>query len=185
MDWYLMVWKKYAEFHGRSRRTEYWMFALFNFLALLALAAIGVVGLAISQDYGGVLFIPLVIYYLAAFIPGLAVAVRRFHDTGKSGWIFLLLIVLSIIPFLGLIAAIVILVFTCTDSDPGTNQYGPNPKYPEQGDGMITAYAGTSMLGLSPQPPQPTGSDARRLCGRCGAVVEDATSLCASCGAQV
>ena len=80
MDWYLMVWKKYAEFDGRSRRTEYWMFMLFNFLAILALCAVGGVGIAMSQDNGWVLFIPLGIYGLAGLIPTLAVATRRFHD---------------------------------------------------------------------------------------------------------
>ena len=66
MDWYLMVWRKYAEFDGRSRRTEYWMFVLFNFLAMLALAAIG---LRRNRDVAGqrmaVLFIPVGIYGLA------------------------------------------------------------------------------------------------------------------------
>ena len=84
MEWYLMVWKKFAVFEGRSRRTEYWIFVLFNLLAILVLAAVGCVGIAISEDYGGVLFVPLGLYMLAAFIPSLAVAVRRFHDTGKA-----------------------------------------------------------------------------------------------------
>jgi len=73
MDWYLMVWRRYAEFYGRSRRMEFWMFELFNILAIFVLAALGGVGLAISEDYGGVLFIPLGIYFLAIIIPGLAV----------------------------------------------------------------------------------------------------------------
>lgn len=88
MDWYLMVWRKYAEFDGRSRRTEYWMFVLFNLLAMLVLAALGGLGVAFIDNgsgIGGVLFIPLGIYFLAVILPSLAVAVRRLHDTGKSG----------------------------------------------------------------------------------------------------
>ena len=187
MDWYLMVWKKFAEFDGRARRTEYWMFTLFNLLAMLVLAAVGGVGLAISQDYGGVLFIPLGIYVLAQIIPGLAVAVRRFHDTGKSGWMILLFMVLGIIPLVGLIASIVQIVFLCTDSDPGANEYGPNPKFPELADGMIPAYSGASMFGLSPQPQaQPLAiENTQRPCTRCGATTDGTSSICASCGAQI
>jgi len=134
MDWYLDVWRKYAEFDGRSRRKEYWMFALFNFLIVMALAIVGVFGIASMEHgsgIGGVLFIPLALYFLAFIIPGLAVHVRRFHDIGKSGWMVLLFMVLGIIPLVGFIAAIVQLVWLCTDSDPGTNEYGPSPKYPD------------------------------------------------------
>jgi uncharacterized membrane protein YhaH (DUF805 family) len=130
MDWYLMVWQKYAEFDGRSRRSEYWMFALLNFCAVLVLGILGGVGLAASRDYGGILFVPLVVYVLAAIIPSLAVGVRRLHDTGKSGWLLLLFFVLGVIPLVGFIAMVVKLVFMCTDSDPGPNLYGPNPKAP-------------------------------------------------------
>lgn len=131
MDWYLKVWKQYAQFDGRARRQEFWMFTLFNLMAVLVLAILGGIGLAISEDYGSILFIPLVVYYVAAFVPTLAVTVRRFHDTGKSGWVLLLLIVLGIIPFVGIVASIIQLVFVCTDSDQGTNEYGPSPKYPD------------------------------------------------------
>lgn len=151
MDWYLMVWKKYAEFDGRARRTEYWMFVLFNALALIVLAAIGGIGIAINEDYGGVLFIPLGLYYLASLIPSIAVAVRRYHDTGKSGWLLLLFIVLGFIPIVGFIGAIIQLVFLCQDSDPGTNEYGPNPKLPVMLDGSFISYTSNSMAGFSTQ----------------------------------
>ena len=121
MDWYLMVWKKYAQFEGRSRRKEYWMFVLFNLLVVLVLAALGAVGLAINEDYGGVLFIPLGIYLLAVFLPGLAVQVRRLHDTGRSGWWWFI----CLVPFVG---GLILLIFCVLDSEPGTNQYGPCPK---------------------------------------------------------
>ncbi|MNZ89121.1 Inner membrane protein YhaI [compost metagenome] len=62
------------------------------------------------------------LYSLAILLPSLALVVRRLHDTGRSGWWVL-------IGFIPLIGFIVLLVFMCTDSDPDTNQYGPNPKY--------------------------------------------------------
>jgi len=58
MDWYAMVWKKYAEFDGRSRRTEYWMFTLLNFLAMIGLVILGGIGIAISGNRGQILLFP-------------------------------------------------------------------------------------------------------------------------------
>ena len=114
MNWYLDVLKhKYAQFTGRARRTEYWMFFLFNLLIAIGIAIIeAVIGTA------GVLGI---IFSLAMLIPGIAVTMRRLHDTGRSGW----WILIGLIPFLGWI---VLLVFMVLDSHPGDNEYGPNPK---------------------------------------------------------
>jgi len=116
MDWYLLVWKKFAEFSGRSRRKEYWMFTLFHTIICLILF-IGVFALGKSGTFAWVLICA---YSLAAIVPSLAVTVRRLHDTGKSAWWLLL----SFVPLGGL----VLLVFTCLDSDPGPNLYGPSPK---------------------------------------------------------
>lgn len=185
MDWYLMVWKKYAQFDGRARRTEYWMFALFTTLATIALAAVGAVGIVMNRDYGGVLFIPCGIYILAAIVPSLSVATRRFHDTGKSGWMLLLLIVLGIIPLLGIIASIVQLVFLCTDSDPGTNQYGPNPKFPEQAMGAFAGSAGFAPFGLGAKQQVLAGENSFSPCMGCGAMLPAGSSFCTSCGTHV
>lgn len=92
---------KYATFSGRARRSEYWWFALLS----LILSLIPVVN---------------IIYGLAAFIPGIAVCVRRLHDTGRSGWWLLL----ALIPVVNLI----LIYFYICDSQPGANQYGENPK---------------------------------------------------------
>ncbi len=163
MEWYWLVWKKYAQFDGRSRRKEYWMFTLFNLLAIMALGMIAIVGVVLlanagktsSEDAAPFLFIPVGIYALAALIPSISAATRRFHDIGKSGWMLFLLIVLGIIPIVGFITAIIQIVFLCQDSAPGANQYGPNPKFPDQG-AMI--YAGIPP-GAIPAgyfvPPQP------------------------------
>ncbi len=112
MNWYLEVLKKYAVFDGRARRTEYWMFTLFNVIIAIVLNVIdSVIG---SPIFGG-------LYSLAVLIPGIAVSVRRLHDTDRSGWWLLI----SFIPCIG---AIVLLVFMVQDSTPGDNQFGPNPK---------------------------------------------------------
>jgi uncharacterized membrane protein YhaH (DUF805 family) len=114
MNWNLDVLKnKYAVFSGRARRTEYWMFFLFNLLIAIGIAIIeAVIGT------GGILGI---VFSLAMLVPGIAVTVRRLHDTERTGW----WILISLIPFLGWI---VLLVFMVLDSHPGDNAYGPNPK---------------------------------------------------------
>ena len=111
--------KKYACFSGRARRQEYWLFFLFN---LIASIIINVIGGVLAGATGVEAFAYLgAIYSLALLIPGFAVFVRRMHDIGKSGWWWLI----GLIPFVGWI---VLLVFCCLDSQPGDNQYGPNPK---------------------------------------------------------
>ena len=119
MNWYLAVLKNYAGFSGRARRKEYWMFVLFNMIfAIVAMILDNVLGIAIE----GVGYGPLYgLYVLAVLIPGLAVAVRRLHDVGKSGW----MILIALIPIIG---AIWLLVLMVTDSNTGENKYGPNPK---------------------------------------------------------
>lgn len=112
MDWYIAVLKKYVEFTGRARRKEYWMFAL---ISLVVSVALGVVGRILGTSALSYL------YSLAILLPGIAVTIRRLHDTGRSGWMSLI----GIIPVLGWI---VLLVFMAQDSTPGTNQYGLNPK---------------------------------------------------------
>jgi uncharacterized membrane protein YhaH (DUF805 family) len=128
MDWYLMVWKKFAVFSGRSRRKEYWMFFLINSLIGAALWIPGVVfrqvgmGVVIPNSGIGLIFFCLYFaYLLAVIIPCLAVSVRRLHDTGKSGWMFLLVL----IPIVG---PIILLVFFVLEGNSGVNQYGQDPK---------------------------------------------------------
>jgi len=119
MKWYLQVLSKYAEFGGRARRKEYWMFALFNIIFLIAALIIdNIIGTTISVLHYGLFYI---VYALAMIVPGIAVAVRRLHDVGKSGWLYFI----ALIPIVG---AIWLLVLFCTDSDASENKYGPNPK---------------------------------------------------------
>ena len=113
MNWYAEVLKKYAVFNGRARRTEYWMFFLFNLIITLALSFI-------EGLFGGPGVLSM-LYSLAVLVPSLAVGARRLHDTGRSGWWQLI----SLIPLIG---AIVLIVFMVQDSQSDQNQYGPNPK---------------------------------------------------------
>ena len=112
MNWYVEVLKKYAVFHGRARRKEYWMFFVFNLLIALGLGFVD----ALVGSAGGIV----ILYSLAILIPGTAVSVRRLHDTGHTGWWFLI----GFVPILG---TLVFLLFMIQDSTPGPNQYGENP----------------------------------------------------------
>lgn len=118
MNWYLQVFKKYADFKGRARRKEYWMFVLFNILfSIVALSIDMAMGMNMGMR-GGILT---GLYFLATIIPTLAVSVRRLHDTNKSGW----MILIGLIPLIG---GIWLLVLYVTEGDAGDNEYGPNPK---------------------------------------------------------
>ena len=114
------VFQKYATFSGRARRSEYWYFTLFNSLVSSLLTVLGrnIFGDGSSTNIFTMLAS---LYSLAVFLPALAVTWRRLHDVGKSGanyfWVFL--------PVVGWI---MLVVWLCRDSQPGDNQYGPNPK---------------------------------------------------------
>jgi uncharacterized membrane protein YhaH (DUF805 family) len=127
MEWYLKVVRdNFANFEGRARRQEYWMFVLFNFLIILGIG-IGVGILAAVFGPLGILGIFIyIIYSLGVLIPNFAVIVRRLHDTGNSGW----MIFISLVPFIG---GIWLFVLMCTEGQVGPNEYGPDPKadYPE------------------------------------------------------
>ena len=120
MKWFLeALTKKYATFEGRARRKEYWTYVLFYFLAIFVLAIVDQVTGTLDEEAGIGLLSGL--FVLATFIPTTAVTVRRLHDTDRSGWWVL-------INFIPLIGAIVLIVFTVLDSQPGANRFGPNPK---------------------------------------------------------
>ena len=129
MSAYKSMFKKYAKFNGRSRRSEYWYATLVNSLIGLLFFFV-VVAIAVSTgDYVSdavAIFVALLAlaycgYCFAIVIPSLAMCVRRLHDIGKSGWFVLL----SLIPYVG---ALILFVFLVQDSQPGSNQYGTNPK---------------------------------------------------------
>ncbi|MFP4602456.1 MAG: DUF805 domain-containing protein [Halochromatium sp.] len=125
MNWYLEVLRKYAVFTGRSRRKEYWYYFLINFLIITLLLLVDNMLGTLDREAGMGLISGL--YALAVLIPNLAVAVRRLHDTGRTGW----WVLLALIPIVG---PIVLIFFLIQDSVPGDNQYGPNPKADSKGD---------------------------------------------------
>ena len=123
MNWYLKVLNQYSDFKSRARRKEYWMFALFNFI--ISMLIVGVDNaLGFSFNYIGNVSgtgVFNLLYNLLILIPSLAVAVRRLHDIGKSGWMLLI----GLIPLVG---AIWLLILLLRDSEARENKYGPNPK---------------------------------------------------------
>ena len=106
------VFNNFSNFSGRARRKEYWYFVLFTLLGGAVVEGIGRV-IGAERVLSG-------LFSLVILIPGLAVAFRRLHDTGRAGW----WILLGFVPMLGIIP----LIFCCLDSQPGDNAYGPNPK---------------------------------------------------------
>ncbi len=131
MEWMLLPLRRYADFSGRSRRKEYWMFALLMFIVAVVLVIV-TGGTSSMMDSGGAAggattgfgSMILGLFYLAILIPALAVQVRRFHDQDKSGWFVLL----NFIPFIG---AFIVLIFMCLEGTRGDNRYGPDPKTAE------------------------------------------------------
>mgnify|MGYP000043254482 FL=1 len=113
MQWYLKVLTQYADFNGRARRQEYWMFFLVNLIITIAIGFVeGSLGSAGALG---------VIYSLAVFIPFIAVSMRRLHDTGRSGWWLF-------IGFIPLVGSLVLLIFMLLQGVAETNDYGEDPK---------------------------------------------------------
>jgi uncharacterized membrane protein YhaH (DUF805 family) len=111
MEYFIGALKKYADFTGRARRKEYWMFVLFYLIFY-------VVTIGIDMALGTTFIAA--IFSLGLLLPSLAIGARRLHDTGRSGW-------WQLIGFIPLIGAIVLIVFWCQDSQ-DENDYGANPK---------------------------------------------------------
>ncbi|WP_430482421.1 DUF805 domain-containing protein [Rossellomorea marisflavi] len=130
MSWFLKGLKQYADFSGRARRQEYWMYMLFYSIFGIILYGVAVIGMAMQSE--GIILLGMgiyILYTLALLVPTLAITVRRLHDTGRSGfWYF--------IGFVPLVGGIILLVFCCLDSENGNNQWGSNPK---NSDSMIEA----------------------------------------------
>lgn len=119
VQWYLRVLRKYAVFTGRARRKEYWIFGLIDVLIIFALKYPHFLTSQIDPETRlGQLQM---LYVFATFVPFVAVSVRRLHDTNRSGWWVLLVL----IPVIGMIPTF---IFMAEDSEPGENRYGPNPK---------------------------------------------------------
>jgi uncharacterized membrane protein YhaH (DUF805 family)/ribosomal protein L32 len=168
MYWFLQAIKKYADFTGRARRKEYWMFGLVNFLVNMVIALLLIIK-GLKPDYMfysdemllGILLKSIgllifsIIFNFAMVIPGLSVSVRRLHDTNRSGWWLLI----NLVPIIG---SIFFFLFTIEDSTPGENIYGPNPK-----EGELEA-------------PRVTPSEIKK-CPQCGELVSRELRVCPHC----
>lgn len=117
MNAYVAAMRRYVTFAGRSSRQEFWMFTLiFVILALVAFVIDMVLGTA-SEGGPGIVY---AIVGLAHFLPSIAAAIRRFHDTDRSGWWYLIL-------FVPLVGWIIFIVLLCKPSTPGPNRFGDAP----------------------------------------------------------
>ncbi|MBR1759269.1 MAG: DUF805 domain-containing protein [Lachnospiraceae bacterium] len=179
------VFNNYANFSGRARRREYWLFFLFRILVVLLFGVIGVILLAEDVDPDGwapILISLFAVFLLGSIIPTIAVCCRRLHDIGKSGaYVFFYLI-----PVVG---EILILVWAFQDGDPGHNQYGADPKkrmkrvciychsiIPD--DFSTCPSCGQPIERISP--PKPS-----RNCRFCGASIDQDSKFCPNCGKGV
>jgi uncharacterized membrane protein YhaH (DUF805 family) len=116
LSWYLEVLKKYVVFDGRAGRPEFWYFTLFNVIIYVVLSiidsAIGMRSTSVGLLSG--------LYILAVFLPSLGVAIRRLHDTDRSGW----WVLIELVPLVG---GIILIVLCALEGTPGENQYGSKP----------------------------------------------------------
>ncbi len=112
-NWKLVVLERFAKFDGRAGRAEFWWFVLANLLVYIALA--------ILTQVSAIFWVLYAVYWLATLVPTIAVAIRRLHDTDKTGWLLLI----AFVPFVG---GIILLVFCAMEGTAGPNQYGPGPE---------------------------------------------------------
>jgi uncharacterized membrane protein YhaH (DUF805 family) len=115
-QYFFEAFRKYAVFKGRARRAEYWYFVLFEIISLFSIGLLGNLG-----GLGDMTVSLIGIAFLASIIPYLALTVRRLHDSGHSGTYYF-------VGFIPIVGGIWLLFLYCTDSVPGENKYGPNPK---------------------------------------------------------
>lgn len=152
MEWMILPYKRYVDFEGRSRRMEYWMFALFYLIVSAVLAgpfffsflsaSLANAGDPAAQEAAmaamfeggfGLSVIGLfiwVIFALGSIIPSIAVTVRRLHDRDMSGWWYLGAVVAGLLPFIGFVASIAMFVITVLPGTQGSNRFGPDLKDP-------------------------------------------------------
>ncbi len=109
---------KYAEFEGRARRSEYWLFFLFQILVYIPIVIIGIAASGREFDGPSVPFIAAILFFM---LPNITVTVRRLHDSDRSGWWYFI----SLVPLIG---GLWLLILTLLDGTSGDNRFGPDPK---------------------------------------------------------
>ena len=119
MEWFIYALRRYSNFTGRSRRREFWMYTLFYILLSIGATFLdNLFGfISLGDTYGPISSL----YAVIMLLPSIAVAIRRLHDIGKSGWTLLL----GLIPVIG---TIWLLIYFLREGTYGPNKYGPSPK---------------------------------------------------------
>ena len=177
------VFRNYINFKGRAQRSEFWWFTLFSFIVSVGLGIIGTALPALN-------FLEW-LYSLGVLLPSLAVTARRLHDTGRTAWWLLLLLV----PVIGWIALLVMAIIPGTR---GGNRYGPDPLGIDtqgRGAGMGGGYGYQDPGHPYAPPPDAYGASgsapprytpgARQYCPQCGAERAAADArFCTVCGAE-
>lgn len=149
MHYYINAFEQYATFSGRASRKDFWTFALINLIVALMFGFIG--GLFAGLTHLSFFNYLAHLYALCALVPGLAISVRRLHDTDHSGWWYFI----SFIPLIGFIWLLVLFVL---DSTPGTNIYGVNPKGIDVSAPTPTAAQRPTPL-VAPSAPAPVATE--------------------------
>lgn len=143
MEWMLLPYRRYAEFNGRSRRMEYWMFTLFSVIVMAVCVGLMFAGGLTLSDTGqppelGILFwigaVLFGFFALGSIIPSIALTIRRFHDRDMSGWWYLGFVVLGLIPIVSTISGIANLVIMALPGTQGANRFGDDPINPTSAD---------------------------------------------------
>lgn len=177
------VFKNYANFNGRARRSEYWWFLLFSIMieGLIWILAVIFGGRTIYGTLNALSFVLIAsgVYALVTFLPSLAVFCRRLHDIGKPGTYILF----GLLPVVG---EILLLVWAFQDGQPWTNQYGPDPK----NRGLASFSPAYSSWGTSPMisermsftPSTQSFPPSGKTCQHCGASVKREAVFCGNCG---
>ena len=130
MKWFIKCIGQYADFSSRARRKEYWMFKVFKYIIFLVVTVFCALISNVYQDAISIFISIPIILYLVLIIPSFAVAVRRMHDVGMSGWFLLI----NLLPTIG---SLVFFIFTLFDSQNYKNKWGPNPKEKDNDTEMI------------------------------------------------
>ena len=129
-----LFFKRYTDFQGRSRRSEFWWVFLLNIVVGLIggflLGLLGGYGTGDLNPIGMLIMGVLLIYVLAIIVPSIALFIRRLHDINQTGWIALGVYIVSVIPIIGLLGSVAQIVIGVIPGTVGENKYGPDPKNP-------------------------------------------------------
>ncbi|HFQ1547437.1 TPA: DUF805 domain-containing protein [Staphylococcus aureus] len=156
MKSFVLFWKNYVNFKGRSRRSEYWYMMLWHLILMVPAVCVLIISLfiffiSIAADNEALIVMSILmiiltsvytfVYSLATFIPNLALCVRRFHDISRT-----------------MLFPMIMTVFLCFDSKPA-NKYGESPKYPSSIKNQSVTSETPKKAGTSETPKTPEETD--------------------------